>query len=79
MPRGDRENWGGARTSARPDAKRPGRPKAFHTVKMPAELTLVFLDWLNAQRATVEYDSDLGRAIDFVIADLWSATLKKDE
>lgn len=74
MPRGDRANWGGKRTSSRPDAKKAGRPKAFSTVKVPAAHASLLLDWLLLQRATLDPASDLCRSLDFLIAGLWTET-----
>lgn len=70
MPRGDRANWGGKRTANRPDAKTPGRPKAFATVRIPIEDARAALKWLNEHKPDTTDPAERGLA--FLIAGLWS-------
>lgn len=72
MPRGDRTNWGGRRTTTRPDAKQAGRPKAFATVRIPIEDAKPVLDILLAQYNTMERTHPAERGMVFLIAGLQS-------
>ena len=68
MPRGDKELHGGKRQGA-------GRPKTYNTVKVPVALTPELTNWLIQQRAALDHNTDLGKALDFLIAGLWSESL----
>jgi len=77
MPRGDRANWGGRRTTTRPDAKPTGRPKIFATVRLPLADARAVLAWLAAQHLDAAHPAERGLA--FLVAGLWSETGKERE
>lgn len=74
MPRGDKWNHGGRRISARPDAKRAGRPKAFATVRIPIDDARTVLNYLNEHPLDPSHPAERGMA--FLIAGLWSEVAK---
>lgn len=72
MPRGDRQNWGGARTSSRPDAKKGGRPKGFAAVRIPIDDASPLLDFLLEHYNQISRDHPAERGMAFLIAGLQS-------
>lgn len=72
MPRGNRANWGGRRSTSRPDAKKAGRPKVFAAVRIPLAQTPPLVDWLIAQHNHMAADDPAEPGMAFLIAGLWS-------